>query len=448
MFSGLKKLFGETPAPAPAKKPAAAAPAKEASAAPAAAADSAPFLRRETVFDRDGRVSGHFFHLEQSSLLADAETPQQVATDKILLDMLNASPEAWNTATAFIPLSSASLALPAVNRLKTENIVLLLHLAAEDDNPEAFCERLRQLIERGLQIGIYRQPQHPAFTTAIPLAAYAAIDIETCDPNTVRDFSAAIRAISRKHPRLFACRVATEDDHRFCHQWHFEHFQGKFAASVVGPPPKQGSDPHKAQLLNLMRLLQTDAETNEIAEAMKLDPLLSFRILRYLNSAALGLGRKIDSLHQALTILGRQRVTRWVAVMLFSVREPQIGDWLLIENALTRGRLMEVLGGQALPGKPHDALFLTGIFSCLDRLLHRPMVEVLADIPVAEAIREALLKRSGPYAPLLAVAEACEAFDLPRMAITAEAVGIAPDTVNRALLAATAWASEVTEYWD
>lgn len=443
MFSGLKKLFGETPAPA-AAKPA----AKETSATPAKAPENEPFLRRETVFDRDGRVCGHLFHLEQSSLLADAATPDQVGMDRILLDMLNASPDAWNTSTAFIPLSSASLALPAVDRLKTSNIVLLLRLAAADQDPEAFCERLRQLTERGLQIGLYRQPQHPAFTSAIQLASYAAIDIETSDPNTVRDFSAAIRAISRKHPRLFACRVATEDDHRFCHQWHFEHFQGKFAASVVGPPPKQGSDPHKAQLLNLMRLLQTDAETNEIAEAMKLDPLLSFRILRYMNSAALGLSRKIESLHQALTILGRQRVSRWVAVMLFSVREPQIGDWLLIENALTRGRLMEVLGAQVLPGKAHDPLFLTGIFSCLDRLLHRPMADVLADIPVAEAIREALLKRSGPYAQLLAVAEACEAFDLPRMASTAEAVGIAPDTVNRALLAATAWASEVTEYWE
>jgi len=181
---------------------------------------------------------------------------------------------------------------------------------------------------------------------------------------------------------------------------------------------------------------------------MKLDPLLSFRILRYLNSPALGLSRRIDSLQQALTILGRQRITRWVAVMLFSVREPQIGDWLLIENALTRGRLMEVLASQALPGQAQDPLFLTGIFSCLDNLLHRPMSTILADIPVAEEIRQALLERKGPYAPLLAIAEACEAFDLPEMSRTAAAAGIAPDSVNRALLAATAWASEVTEYWE
>jgi EAL and modified HD-GYP domain-containing signal transduction protein len=72
---------------------------------------------------------------------------------------------------------------------------------------------------------------------------------------------------------------------------------------------------------------------------MRLDPASRFRILRYLNSPALALTHRIESLDQALIILGRQRLTRWLAVLLFSVREPQLNDWLLVENALTRGRL-------------------------------------------------------------------------------------------------------------
>ena len=178
---------------------------------------------------------------------------------------------------------------------------------------------------------------------------------------------------------------------------------------------------------------------------MRLDPVLSFRILRYLNSPALALTHRIESLDQALIILGRQRLTRWLAVLLFSVREPQLNDWLLVENALTRGRLMEVLGAQLLPGQPHDPLFLTGIFSCLDRLLRRPLAEVLGTMPIADEIRLALLERQGPYAALLAVAEASESVDQAGMAGLARAAGVDPDRLNRALLAATAWASEVTE---
>ena len=219
--------------------------------------------------------------------------------------------------------------------------------------------------------------------------------------------------------------------------------------SKGAPRPEQTqADPHKVQLLNLMRLVQSDAENDEIAAGLKQDPLLTFRILRYLNSPVLGLTHRIESVNQAITILGRQRLTRWLAVLLFSVREPDFSDWLLVESALTRGRLMEVLGAEVMPHAAHDALFLTGIFSCLDRLLRRPMAEALAMLPISTDVENALLNNGGPYASLLTLAKASETFDLERISIAAESANLEPDKVNHALLAATAWASEVTDHWE
>lgn len=439
MFNSLKKLFSGKSGPASAPQPIAAAPTT---------AVATQFLRREAVFDRNNRLSGHIFTLQESTILADADDACQRGFDETLLDTLNTSTDAWNTSLAFIPLSSASLDQAAVDRLKSSNIVLLVQLAA-DAEADIVCEAIDRLHERGLLIGVFRQPKNPAFARVIQLADYAAIDIGANEADTARDFSAAVRASAAERPKkLLACNVETLDDLRFCQQWHFDNFHGKFASSASGARSENSGDPHKALLLNIMRLVQGDAETAEIAAAMKQDPLLSFRILRYLNSPALGLSNHIDSLAQALVILGRQRLTRWLSVLLFSVRDPHFGDWLLVENALTRGRLMEVLGEQSMPGVGHDPLFLTGIFSCLGELLHRPLAETLNDMLLADDIRNALLQRSGPYAALLAVAEASEDFDLPRMRSTALAAGVAPETVNRALLAATAWASEVTEYWE
>jgi EAL and modified HD-GYP domain-containing signal transduction protein len=438
LFNSLKKLFGGKPGETDAPRNVSAV-----RTAPA----TTQFLRREAVFDRNNRLSGHIFTLRESTTLADADVERQRHFDETLLDTLNASTDAWNTSQAYIPLSSASLDLDAIDRLKTSNIVLLLQLAA-DAEADIICEAIDRLHERGIQIGVFRQPKNPAFGRVIQLADYAAIDIGANEADTARDFSAAVRASpGERQKRLLACNVETLDDLRFCQQWHFDNFHGKFA-SAAPATQTEGGDPHKALLLNIMRLVQGDAETAEIAEAMKQDPLLSFRILRYLNSPALGLSHRIDSLAQALVILGRQRLTRWLAVLLFSVREPHFGDWLLVENALTRGRLMEVLGEQSMPGMAHDPLFLTGIFSCLGELLHRPLADTLNDMSLADDIKNALLDHSGPYAPLLAVAEASEDFDLPRMKETALAAGVEPATVNRALLAATAWASEVTEYWE
>lgn len=439
MFSSLKKLFSKTAEESP-------LPTPDLPITPSGT--STPFLCREAVFNRDERLVGHLFRLQQSRVIADATPATQQGLDRILLDTLAASTDAWSRSPAFIPLNSASLNSPPLERLKGDNLTLLLQLAPDAEAGD-ICEAIEQLRERGFRFGLFRQPAHPAYGKVIQQVDWAAIDVANNEADAIRNFSAAVRAGVRNNPiQLFACNVDTIDDHHFCMQWHFDLCHGKFGQEGITVASEPKGDPHKTQLLNLLHLVQGDAGNTEIAAAMKLDPVLSFRILRYLNSPALALTRQIESLEQALIILGRERLSRWLAVLLFSVREPQISDWLLVENALTRGRLMEVLGAQTMPGQAHDPLFLTGIFSCLDRLLHRSLPEILATMPIAEDIREALLEKRGPYAPLLAVAEASEAVAQEGMGAAALAAGVDSDTVNRGLLAATAWASEVTEYWE
>ena len=146
MFNSLKKLFSGKPEHA----------GTPASKAMQSTAENTQFLRREAVFDRNNRLSGHLFTLHESTALADADDARQRSLDETLLATLNTSADAWNTSHAFIPLSSASLDLPAVDRLKTSNIVLLLQLAA-DTEADIVCEAIDRLHERGLCI---LPPQH------------------------------------------------------------------------------------------------------------------------------------------------------------------------------------------------------------------------------------------------------------------------------------------------
>ncbi len=440
MFDSLKKILGGQETPSGRQPPAKSAETPE--LAPALRG----FLSREPVFDRYDRPAGYLLQWQPAKNQPDEGT--RTAHDAMLLQLLEENLAQWKTGLAFVALAAESLVLAAVHGLPSEKTVLLVELTDATDTVQ-LLERLQALHEKGFRLGLFRQPKHSAFAEAITHADLAAIAIDQVEPAAVRDFSAAVRAGAKDRTiQLLATNIDSPDEHRLCQQWHYDYFHGRFAKATPRPPEEPGGDPHKVLLLNLLRLIQGDAETAEIADAMKQDPLLAFRILRYLNSPALALSRRIDSLGQALVILGRQRLTRWVAILLFSVREPNLGDWLMVENALTRGRLMELLGEKLHPGKGNDPLFLTGIFSCLDRLVRRPITEILEDMPLATEVRDALLERTGPYAPLLAVAEACEDFDLPRMQTTAVAAGLDPDTVNRALLAATAWAGEVTEHWE
>lgn len=448
MVFGLGKLFGSKDDTASQKSP--AAPTAQADSAPASPTLSA-FLRREAVFDRKRRLVGHVFRLQHRDAgFGEAPTRRQQALDDALLKSLCASAreEGWGKTLTFVPLSTASLGNPWLDRLPTQNTILVLTLAPEGMDPSLLAARLAFLKERGLGLGFFRQPKHPAVGIALKAAQFAAIDVAASQGITVRDFSIAVRSDEVQHPlQLLAVNIETRDDYNLCERWHFQYFHGPFVATEEVAEPSRG-DPHKLHLLHLFNLVQGDAENAEIADALKQDPLLTYRILRYLNSAAIGLSRPVPSIDQALVLLGRLRLARWLSVLLFSVKNPDFADWLLVEASLGRGRVMELLGAQRFPAAEGDHLFLTGVFSRLDRLLHIPLPEAIEGMSLPTHVRNALLERSGPYAPLLAVAEACEAFDPPRMEAAARAAGLDPLAVNRALLDATAWTSEITEHWE
>lgn len=446
MLFGLNKLFGkgDRPADAPANPPPATAPAGD-------GPRELAYVRRDTIFDQQQRPAGYIFHLRH----LDASHPNLPASRQRPLDdallkslCLGARDESWGRSLSFVPLSSVSLDNPGLDRLPVRNTVILLTLGDETNDPQAAAQRLAGLRQRGLRFCIFRQPVHPVYLAALPYADFAAIDVAANGGENIRNFSVAVRSEEIGHPlRLLATNIETSDDHQLCRRWQFDLFQGPFAQEDK-PLVGERADPHKLHLLHLLNLVQSEAETNELAEGLKQDPMLTYRILRYLNSAAVGLYQPISSIDQALIMLGRQRLARWLSVLLFSVKDPDFGDWLLVESALSRGRIMELLGKTLFPPDEHDLLFITGVFSKLDRLLHAPLAEALDRIHLPETVRAALLERRGPYAPLLAVAEAGEAYDHTAIEVAAQIAGVTPDRVNEALLAALSWVTEVTEHWE
>lgn len=421
---------------------------------PPAAAEPAPtaYVRREAVFNRERRIAGHLYRLQLSDAgLGDLPTERQKPLDDLLLKSICLSRDepTWGNLIGFIPLATASLDNPWLQRLPVENTVVLLTLSPETTDATTLSTRLEGLRQRGLHFGIFRNPKHPIFSTLLENVDYAAVNVADSQGSNIRDFSVALRnAPDVRHLiEIFGANIETFDDQALCQRCHFSYFHGPFArAEEKWDLPK--GDPHKLHLMHLLNLAHGNAEIAELASALKQDPLLTYRILRYLNSPAIGLSREITSIDQALVILGRQRLARWLSVLLFSVKEPDFADWLLVESSLTRGRIMEIIGEKRFPAAESDHLFITGVFSTLDKLLHIPLPEAVEKLRLPSNIRTALLERAGPYAPLLDVAEACEAFDPVRISATAQAAGLDPRAVNQALMAATSWASDVTSHWD
>ncbi len=201
-------------------------------------------------------------------------------------------------------------------------------------------------------------------------------------------------------------------------------------------------NPAQTIILQLMQMVQKNEDIPKIEAVLKRDPALSYKMLRFINSAGFGATREIQSLRQAIAMMGYAPMYRWLTLLLATASTSGYSP-VLMETAVVRGRLTELLGVKALPRGEGENLFVAGMFSLLDRLLGLPMQEVLDTIQLPDEVVTALLSRGGMYGPYLALAEACE-LNSSLVASLAKSLNIEPVDVNKAHLSALAWAQNVT----
>jgi c-di-GMP phosphodiesterase len=195
------------------------------------------------------------------------------------------------------------------------------------------------------------------------------------------------------------------------------------------------------RLFALINHLAQDCDNVVIAEAARKDVALSYRLLRYANSPAVGLRHSVDSIEQALSLLGRNEFRRWLQVMLLTTGSSRPASLALQEDALARARLFEMLGRER-GETTTDALFTLGLLSQLDLLLQVPLADALEPLRLPEDMRAALLDRRGSWSAYLTLADELEQDDESRLDQAAKAFGGAATVLAHAQ-SAWIWAARV-----
>jgi EAL and modified HD-GYP domain-containing signal transduction protein len=241
------------------------------------------------------------------------------------------------------------------------------------------------------------------------------------------------------HPPGLLIAQGMEDNAQFdaCVEAGFGGAAGWFF--LRGATPAKKLNPGHAQIVRVLNLVRHNAEIRDIEAALKQDIALSFKLLRYINSAAFGLPVEIQSFRHAVTILGYDKLNRWLSLLLVTASKDPAAP-ALMQTAIARARFMELIGQGYIDKSETDNLFITGAFSLLDTLLGVPMETALEEMRLPEAINDALIAHQGAYAPFLDLALACERTDAAELAARAEALQITAEVVNRAHLKALAFA--------
>jgi c-di-GMP phosphodiesterase len=207
------------------------------------------------------------------------------------------------------------------------------------------------------------------------------------------------------------------------------------------PAEKGTPGPQVAKLCRLINQLVSGADTAALAAELRSDVALSYQLLRHANSPLLGVSRAVDSVDQAVLLMGRDALYRWLTLMLVSSGERRASSRALQEIALARARLFELLATQT--GVAPQSLFTLGLLSMIDVLLHLPMADAVAPLSLAADLQSALVARSGPLAPLLSLAEQLERRQLQEAEVTASLFG-GFEPVLAASEAAWVWAAQAS----
>ena len=204
--------------------------------------------------------------------------------------------------------------------------------------------------------------------------------------------------------KLLAEKVEDHETYNYCLDLGFDYFQGYFFAKpdlINGRRIKE----NKQVLLRLMGMLNNpDVVVDEIEQTLTLDPVLSFKILRLVNSASMGLSNRVESIRHAITIIGLERLRSWLMlVALASLSDkPEALSLKALEYAKMCERLVEKIHGaeHARNG------FCLGLFALLDAFLDVPMETIVPNLSLSHSLTQALMGRQGEYGMLLAIAEA------------------------------------------
>lgn len=211
-----------------------------------------------------------------------------------------------------------------------------------------------------------------------------------------------------------------------------------FMAAPAKPVGTQAAS--RALALQLVQRVSADADTHEIEALLRQDPTLSYHLLRLVNSLGMGTGRRVTSFSQAILLLGRSQLRRWLNLMLFSSREGDQRSAMLLARVSVRARAMELLAKACGEDKQHqEQAFMVGMFSLLGVLFGMPLEQVLQPLAVSESVQQALLSHDGELGKLLCVVEAAERADDACLANCLQALQLDTATFNRIVADAYVW---------
>jgi c-di-GMP-related signal transduction protein len=310
----------------------------------------------------------------------------------------------------------------------------------EDVNPEkeliAACREIRQ---KGYQIALDDFLYRPELEPLVDLATMIKFDVRA---TPLEELAEPLQRLSGRDIALLAEKVETHEEFVKAREMGFDFFQGYFFSK---PEVLRGKDISSSK----MNLLQIMAEANkedfdfqEIEQIAERDVAISYKLMRYINSAYFKRVSEISSINQAVVMLGERGIRRFLSLIAMSGLASDKPDEL-VRTSIIRAKFCELIAEMEGAKKSPSELFTLGLFSLIDAILDDSMENLMAKLPLSEAIKRALVATDGELRDYLNLVHCYEAGDWQGVSELAPNLGVNEEALPPHYQEALGWADSL-----
>ncbi len=311
---------------------------------------------------------------------------------------------------------------------------LVLEVLEDIEPNDEIIRTLQALKKSGHTIALDDFVYDRKFEPFIELADIIKIDVRAISPDQIEQH---VSRLKNGRIKLLAEKVEDYDEFEFLKGLGFDYYQGYFFSRPKIVSGKTVS-PNQLAVLNLVaKINNPDIEVDELSEVIASDLSLSHRMLKFINSPASGLRTRVDSIPQAVVLLGLSTIKNWVTILALATGSKKPTE--LGTTALIRAKCCELLAKAVKLNKP-ESFFTVGLFSSLDAMLDQPLEVLLQELPLSEETNQALLEQQGVFGEALRCTIAMERNDFS--VIQFEGLGV--NDLSEIYLQAVSWADEVS----
>ncbi len=400
------------------------------------------FVARQPILDSQGQIYAYELLFRESMDNSFKKSDGDLATSSLISSSFFLMD--FNKLTmgkpAFINFTANLLKKGMATLLPKEQVVIEV---LEDVEPDLeIIEACKVLRDQGYQIALDDFVFRPDYFPLIELADIIKVDLQA---NRGYEQQAIVKRLGEQKIVFLAEKVETIQEYEKAKEFGYSLFQGYFFSRPNIVQSKEIS----SSKLNYLRLLQqvnsNDIEIEELEKIIKSDISLTYKLLRLINSSAVGLKNQISSVRQALVLLGLSEIKKWASVIVMGSLTDEKPDALAIQSYVRASFAEKLAPNVGLVGMGSNA-YLMGLLSLIDACLDRPLPEILEELPIESSVKNALLGQPNGYRYLLDLVIAYEQGDWPVVNRLIKKFNIQEERAPKYYLQALQEAHELTKY--